>query len=151
MFPMKMYFVILDIHGILIAQINWEYNKHLIASFYFIGKNIHLFQVFFYDSVQSCSGFFYMICLELIFALFNLYVVASKDEAEAGAGHQINPIDLNHFFGEDGKIYGYQSLKVTLTCIYPSSLLTIYPFIGSCWIPKSLVMPLITFYCVYDG
>ncbi|XP_057549515.1 histone acetyltransferase type B catalytic subunit [Amaranthus tricolor] len=41
-----------------------------------------------------------------------IFLVASKDEAEAGAGHQINPIDLNHFFGEDGKIYGYQSLKI---------------------------------------
>jgi histone acetyltransferase 1 len=24
----------------------------------------------------------------------------------------IQPFDLNHFFGEDGKIYGYKNLKV---------------------------------------
>ncbi|CAO2824160.1 unnamed protein product [Amaranthus hypochondriacus] len=41
-----------------------------------------------------------------------IFLVASKDEAEAGAGHLIDPIDVNHFFGEDGKIYGYQSLKI---------------------------------------
>lgn len=45
-------------------------------------------------------------------------LVASKDEAESRAGYQIDPIDLNHFFGEDGKIYGYQGLKVTI--LYPA-------------------------------
>ncbi|KMT05786.1 hypothetical protein BVRB_7g166250 [Beta vulgaris subsp. vulgaris] len=41
-----------------------------------------------------------------------IFFVASKDEAESRAGYQIDPIDLNHFFGEDGKIYGYQGLKI---------------------------------------
>ncbi|KAH9627030.1 hypothetical protein KSS87_023718 [Heliosperma pusillum] len=40
--------------------------------------------------------------------------VSSKEEAEAGTGHQIDPIDLNQFFGEDGKIYGYQGLKIVV-------------------------------------
>ncbi|KAL2945462.1 Histone acetyltransferase type B catalytic subunit [Bienertia sinuspersici] len=41
-----------------------------------------------------------------------IFLVANKDEAEAGAGYQIDPIDLNHFFDDDGKIYGYQGLKI---------------------------------------
>lgn len=43
-----------------------------------------------------------------------IFLVANKDEAEAGAGCRIDPIDLNHFFDEDGKIFGYQGLKITV-------------------------------------
>ncbi|XP_021763348.1 histone acetyltransferase type B catalytic subunit-like [Chenopodium quinoa] len=43
-----------------------------------------------------------------------IYMVGSKDEAEAGTGYQIDPLDLNHFFDDDGKIYGYQGLKITI-------------------------------------
>ncbi|KAK9756821.1 hypothetical protein RND81_01G123000 [Saponaria officinalis] len=43
-----------------------------------------------------------------------IYLVSSKEEAEAGTGHQIDPVDLNIFFGDDGKIYGYQGLKIVI-------------------------------------
>lgn len=43
-----------------------------------------------------------------------IFLVGSKDEAEAETGFQIDPIDLNHFFDKDGKIYGYQGLKITV-------------------------------------
>jgi hypothetical protein len=37
-----------------------------------------------------------------------------KHEEEVGSTNclQMEPIDLNHFFGEDGKIYGYNGLQV---------------------------------------
>ncbi|KAL9239085.1 hypothetical protein vseg_013437 [Gypsophila vaccaria] len=43
-----------------------------------------------------------------------IYIVSGKEEAEAGTGHQIEPIDLGQFFGDDGKIYGYQGLKIVV-------------------------------------
>ncbi|GAB2219687.1 hypothetical protein Droror1_Dr00007324 [Drosera rotundifolia] len=42
-------------------------------------------------------------------------LVSSKEEAEAGTGFCVKPVDLNNFFDdEDGKIYGYQGLKITV-------------------------------------
>ncbi|CAL5377612.1 unnamed protein product [Camellia sinensis] len=41
-------------------------------------------------------------------------VVSSKEEVDAPDSFCIQPIDLNHFFEEDGKIYGYQGLKITI-------------------------------------
>ncbi|KAK4432935.1 Histone acetyltransferase type B catalytic subunit [Sesamum alatum] len=43
-----------------------------------------------------------------------IYLVSSKDEVDSPNSFQIEPIDLNQFFGDDGKIYGYQGLKVTV-------------------------------------
>ena len=40
-------------------------------------------------------------------------LVSSKEEVDAPDSYCIQPVDLNHFFEEDGKIYGYQGLKVT--------------------------------------
>ncbi|THF94006.1 hypothetical protein TEA_020415 [Camellia sinensis var. sinensis] len=41
-------------------------------------------------------------------------LVSSKEEVDAPASFCIQPVDLNHFFEEDGKIYGYQGLKITI-------------------------------------
>lgn len=38
--------------------------------------------------------------------------VSSKDEFDAPESFIIDPVDLNGFFGDDGKIYGYEDLKV---------------------------------------
>ncbi|CAN1762082.1 Histone acetyltransferase type B catalytic subunit [Linum perenne] len=44
----------------------------------------------------------------------SIYLISSKDEMGAPNGDHITPIDLNSFFGEDGKIYGYSRLKITV-------------------------------------
>lgn len=36
----------------------------------------------------------------------------NPDEVCSENGISVEPFDLNHFFGEDGKIYGYKNLKV---------------------------------------
>ncbi|KAK9274736.1 hypothetical protein L1049_021987 [Liquidambar formosana] len=43
-----------------------------------------------------------------------IFLVSSKDEVGASDGFCIDPIDLNQFFDDDGKIYGYQGLKITI-------------------------------------
>ena len=42
-------------------------------------------------------------------------IVSSKEEVGSAGGFCIDPVDLNSFFDEDGKIYGYQGLKVINT------------------------------------
>ena len=41
--------------------------------------------------------------------------IAARNPDEVGSEDctSIQPFDLNHFFGEDGKIYGYKNLKVS--------------------------------------
>ena len=47
------------------------------------------------------------------YLLSDIYtLVSSKEEVDAPDSYCIQPVDLNHFFEEDGKIYGYQGLKV---------------------------------------
>ncbi|XP_078153749.1 histone acetyltransferase of the GNAT family 2 isoform X3 [Carex rostrata] len=43
-------------------------------------------------------------------------IFAVKNEEEVGSTNclQIEPVDLNHFFGEDGKIYGYNGLQINV-------------------------------------
>ncbi|KAL4283782.1 hypothetical protein GQ457_16G003130 [Hibiscus cannabinus] len=43
-----------------------------------------------------------------------IYLVSTKDEVGTSDGFCIDPVDLNSFFEEDGKIYGYQGLKITI-------------------------------------
>ncbi|KAK8553302.1 hypothetical protein V6N13_062111 [Hibiscus sabdariffa] len=43
-----------------------------------------------------------------------IYLVSTKEEVGTSDGFCINPVDLNSFFEEDGKIYGYQGLKITI-------------------------------------
>ncbi|CAN0901400.1 Histone acetyltransferase type B catalytic subunit [Linum grandiflorum] len=43
-----------------------------------------------------------------------IYLVSSKDKVGASNGDRITPIDLNGFFEEDGKIYGYTQLNITV-------------------------------------
>lgn len=38
--------------------------------------------------------------------------VSSKEEFDAPESFIINPVDLNSFYDDDGKIYGYEGLKV---------------------------------------
>ncbi|CAL5377614.1 unnamed protein product [Camellia sinensis] len=40
-------------------------------------------------------------------------LISSKEEVDAPDSFCIQPIDLNHIFEEDGKIYGYQGLKLS--------------------------------------
>ena len=39
-------------------------------------------------------------------------IVSSKEEVGSPDSFCIDPVDLNSFFDEDGKIYGYRGLKV---------------------------------------
>lgn len=41
-------------------------------------------------------------------------LVSSKEQVGASENYCIDPVDLNGFFDEDGKIYGYQGLKVII-------------------------------------
>ncbi|XP_022730343.1 histone acetyltransferase type B catalytic subunit-like [Durio zibethinus] len=43
-----------------------------------------------------------------------IYLVSKKEEVGTSDGFCISPVDLNSFFEEDGKIYGYQGLKITI-------------------------------------
>ncbi|ONK69782.1 uncharacterized protein A4U43_C05F26660 [Asparagus officinalis] len=43
-----------------------------------------------------------------------VYLVKSQDEVGATNSFCIDPVDLNQFFGEDGKIYGYKNLKIDI-------------------------------------
>ena len=50
-----------------------------------------------------------------------LYVVKNEEEVGSTNCLQIEPVDLNHFFGEDGKIYGYNGLQVLHYVSYSST------------------------------
>ncbi|EXB38802.1 Histone acetyltransferase type B catalytic subunit [Morus notabilis] len=43
-----------------------------------------------------------------------IYLVSSKEEVGDSSSFCIEPADLNSFFEEDGKIHGYQGLKITI-------------------------------------
>jgi histone acetyltransferase 1 len=45
---------------------------------------------------------------------FAVGMTAARNSDDVGSEDSISlePFDLNHFFGEDGKIYGYTDLKV---------------------------------------
>ncbi|KAK3133150.1 hypothetical protein QOZ80_6AG0533000 [Eleusine coracana subsp. coracana] len=43
-----------------------------------------------------------------------VFLVRSPDEVGSVDSNSIEPFDLNHFFGEDGKIYGYKNLKINV-------------------------------------
>lgn len=44
--------------------------------------------------------------------------MSSKDEVDSQNSFQIEPVDLNPFFEDEGKIYGYKGLKVELCKLY---------------------------------
>lgn len=69
---------------------------------------------------KSFNGrsFCYLSCvfsmINAFFLMFSLpFVVSKVKEVDSQSSFCMKPVDLNHFFGEDGKIYGYQGLKVT--------------------------------------
>lgn len=43
-----------------------------------------------------------------------IYLVSEVKEVDNPGSFCMKPVDLNHFFGEDGKIYGYHGLKITI-------------------------------------
>ncbi|XWS72141.1 hypothetical protein CRYUN_Cryun02cG0014700 [Craigia yunnanensis] len=43
-----------------------------------------------------------------------IFLVSRKEEVGTSDGFCISPVDLNSFFEEDGKIYGYQGLKINI-------------------------------------
>lgn len=55
--------------------------------------------------------FFYS-CFDFHVYLMIGILVSSKEEVGASHSFRISPVDLNGFFDEDGKIYGYNGLKV---------------------------------------
>ncbi|KAJ8750861.1 hypothetical protein K2173_016042 [Erythroxylum novogranatense] len=44
----------------------------------------------------------------------NIYLVSCKEEVGASDGFCLTGVDLTNFFDEDGKIYGYQELKINI-------------------------------------
>lgn len=48
----------------------------------------------------------------IYFSIDDFITARNPDEVGSEDCTSIEPFDLNHFFGEDGKIYGYKSLKV---------------------------------------
>ncbi|KAL5697463.1 histone acetyltransferase [Ranunculus cassubicifolius] len=48
-----------------------------------------------------------------------IFLVSKKEEVGCEDGDRIDPIDLNQFFDKDGRIYGYQDLKLN---VYLSSV-----------------------------
>lgn len=43
-----------------------------------------------------------------------IYIVSSKEDVDSLNSYCLEPIDLNHFFEDDGRIFGYQGLKITI-------------------------------------
>ncbi|KAF8393487.1 hypothetical protein HHK36_021731 [Tetracentron sinense] len=43
-----------------------------------------------------------------------IFLVGGKEEVDAADSFCLDPVDLNRFFGDDGKIYGYKDLKITI-------------------------------------
>ncbi|XP_020590030.1 probable histone acetyltransferase type B catalytic subunit isoform X2 [Phalaenopsis equestris] len=43
-----------------------------------------------------------------------IFFVSSPDEVGTSDGFCVEPMDLNQFFGEDGKIYGYKDLQINI-------------------------------------
>ncbi|XP_016446823.2 histone acetyltransferase type B catalytic subunit [Nicotiana tabacum] len=43
-----------------------------------------------------------------------IYLVSSKEDVDSPNSFCLEPVDLNHFFEDDGKIFGYQGLKITI-------------------------------------
>ncbi|XP_052183806.1 histone acetyltransferase type B catalytic subunit isoform X2 [Diospyros lotus] len=43
-----------------------------------------------------------------------IYMISSKEQMDNPDSFCFQPVDLDRFFGEDGKIYGYQGLKVNI-------------------------------------
>ncbi|XP_073047720.1 histone acetyltransferase type B catalytic subunit-like [Primulina eburnea] len=43
-----------------------------------------------------------------------IYLVSNKEEVDSPDSFQIEPVDLNHFFEEDGRIYGFQGLQINV-------------------------------------
>nr|CAB3456878.1 unnamed protein product [Digitaria exilis] len=49
-----------------------------------------------------------------LFFIDNFIIAKNVDEAGTEDCTSIQPFDLNHIFGEDGKIYGYKNLKINV-------------------------------------
>ncbi|XP_068647935.1 probable histone acetyltransferase type B catalytic subunit isoform X2 [Aristolochia californica] len=43
-----------------------------------------------------------------------IFLVSKPEEVDCAESFCISPVDLNQFFGEDGKIYGYKDLKINI-------------------------------------
>ncbi|XP_077217413.1 histone acetyltransferase of the GNAT family 2 isoform X2 [Tasmannia lanceolata] len=64
--------------------------------------------------LQSCWIFFLVDVGIEANECIKVFLVSNPEEVDAVDSFCIDPIDLNHFFGEDGKIYGYKDLKVNI-------------------------------------
>ncbi|KAF3647067.1 Histone acetyltransferase type B catalytic subunit [Capsicum annuum] len=43
-----------------------------------------------------------------------IYTVSRKEDVDSPNSYCLEPIDLNHFFEDNGRIFGYQGLKITI-------------------------------------
>ncbi|KAI4380730.1 hypothetical protein MLD38_006891 [Melastoma candidum] len=43
----------------------------------------------------------------------SVYLVSKKEDVGTSGGFRLDPVDLGNFFEDDGKIYGYQGLKIS--------------------------------------
>lgn len=68
------------------------------------------------DSFRSfASSMLCVIVLSILFLIcLSACTVSSKEEVDSQNSFQIEPVDLNQFFEDEGKIFGYQELKVKL-------------------------------------
>jgi len=73
--------------------------SHILASFY------AWFCMYYICHILVPSDSFFFLCIRFM-------AVRNPDEVGSIDCTSIQPIDLKHFFGEDGKIYGYKNLKV---------------------------------------
>jgi hypothetical protein len=53
-----------------------------------------------------------LICFFRFLIFVPVITVRSPDEVGSVDSNSVQPFGLNHFFGEDGKIYNYKNLKV---------------------------------------
>lgn len=69
-----------------------------------------------------------------VFVMCNV-LVSSKEEVDSPDISCVKPVDLNDFFDGDGKIYGYQGLKV----MWPYHEIILL-FLLNLWFPIVLVL-----------
>lgn len=71
------------------------------------------------NSINLLSYYYFGLLRFLLVTYLPLVFDIARNPDEAGSANStsLQPFDLNHFFGEDGKIYGYKNLKVNKTSV----------------------------------
>jgi histone acetyltransferase 1 len=68
------------------------------------------------NSINLLSYYYFGLLRFLLVTYLPLVFDTARNPDEAGSANStsLQPFDLNHFFGEDGKIYGYKNLKINV-------------------------------------